>query len=218
MFPSDPDAVYNNALFDRDLGPTERAAAVDAMTATYNSAGVDRYAAWVHESDEGMRAELTSRGYSLAESTRAMGMSLDGRSLALPAIELGPLDGLSTWSTCGSSACPPGCSPAPTRARFTPSWRGSPARTSRPRLRSTTMATAACSTCPRSSRHGGEGSAPAHRTSRPRCRRTRLLDRKPAVHRDGRAPLRGGWFPRPRPDPRIRAVGVRPRLHRGAHR
>ena len=49
-------AVYNNALLDRDLGHTERAAAVDAMAAAYRSAGIDRYAAWVHESDEGMRA------------------------------------------------------------------------------------------------------------------------------------------------------------------
>jgi ribosomal protein S18 acetylase RimI-like enzyme len=93
VFPSDPErAVYNNALLDRDLGPTERAAAVDAMAAAYNSAGVDRYAAWVHESDEGMRAELSSRGYTLEESTRAMGMSLDDLSLALPEVELGLLD------------------------------------------------------------------------------------------------------------------------------
>jgi hypothetical protein len=34
VFPSDPErAVYNNALPDRDLGRTERAAAVDAMEA-----------------------------------------------------------------------------------------------------------------------------------------------------------------------------------------
>jgi ribosomal protein S18 acetylase RimI-like enzyme len=93
VFPSDPErAVYNNALLDRDLGPTERATAVDAMEAGYDSAGVDRYAAWVHESDEGMRAELSSRGYTLDESTRAMGMSLDDISVALPEVELGPPD------------------------------------------------------------------------------------------------------------------------------
>jgi len=93
VFPSDPErAVYNNALLDRDLGPTERAAAVDAMDATYRSAGVDRYAAWVHESDEGMRAELSSRGYILEESTRAMGMSLGDVSLEAPEVELRPAD------------------------------------------------------------------------------------------------------------------------------
>jgi ribosomal protein S18 acetylase RimI-like enzyme len=93
VFPSDPEReIYNNALLDRDLGETERAAAVDAMAAAYSSVGVDRYAAWVHESDEGMRAELTARGYTLVESTRAMGMSLDRISLARPDVELGPPD------------------------------------------------------------------------------------------------------------------------------
>ena len=53
-------------------------------TAAYRSAGVDRYAAWVHESDEGMRAELTGRGYTLEESTRAMGMALDDLSRRAP--------------------------------------------------------------------------------------------------------------------------------------
>jgi ribosomal protein S18 acetylase RimI-like enzyme len=93
VFPGDPErAVYNNALLDRDRGPTGRAGAVAAMEAAYRSAGVDRYAAWVHESDEGMRAELSSRGYTLDQSTRAMGMSLDGISLPLPAVELAPPD------------------------------------------------------------------------------------------------------------------------------
>jgi ribosomal protein S18 acetylase RimI-like enzyme len=95
VFPSEPErGVYNNALLDRNLGPIERATAADAMEEAYESAEVDRYAAWVHESDEGMRAELSSRGYTIAESTRAMGMSLDGISLPLPEIELGPPD----WS------------------------------------------------------------------------------------------------------------------------
>jgi GNAT superfamily N-acetyltransferase len=93
VFPSGPErAVYNNALLDGDLGPAERAAAVDAMQAAYDSADVDRYAAWVHESDHGMRAELIGRGYTFEESTRAMGMSLDDGVLALPEVELGPLD------------------------------------------------------------------------------------------------------------------------------
>jgi GNAT superfamily N-acetyltransferase len=93
VFPSDPErAVYNNALLDRDLGRAERAAAVDAMEAAYDTAGVDRFATWVHESDEGMRAELSSRGYTVAESTRAMGMSLDEISIALPEVDFEPLD------------------------------------------------------------------------------------------------------------------------------
>jgi GNAT superfamily N-acetyltransferase len=93
VFPSEPErGIYNNALLDRDLGPVERAAAVDAMDEAYRSASVDRYAAWVHESDEGMRAELCGRGYTIVESTRAMGMSLDDVSLSEPPVELTPLD------------------------------------------------------------------------------------------------------------------------------
>jgi GNAT superfamily N-acetyltransferase len=93
VFPSSPErAVYNNALLDRDLGPAERAVAVDAMEAAYRSAGIGRYAAWVHESDEGMRAELSSRGYTIDESTRAMGMSPGDISMAVPEVEFGPLD------------------------------------------------------------------------------------------------------------------------------
>jgi hypothetical protein len=62
VFPSEPErGIYNNALLDRDLGPVERAAAVDAMDEAYRSASVDRYAAWVHESDEGMRGPAGRR-------------------------------------------------------------------------------------------------------------------------------------------------------------
>jgi GNAT superfamily N-acetyltransferase len=93
VFPTDPErAVYNNAILDRDLGPSERAAAVDAMAAAYEAAGVERYAAWVHESDEGMRAELSRRGYTVEESTLAMGMALGDISLPLAEVELEPLD------------------------------------------------------------------------------------------------------------------------------
>ena len=121
VFPNDPErGVYNNALLDRDLGPAERAAAVDAMAAAYRAAGVDRYAAWVHESDDGMRAELSGRGYTVEESTRAMGMSLDAIAHGRPEVELAPLAGPSTWSTSKPSACPPACSAAPMRARSTP--------------------------------------------------------------------------------------------------
>jgi ribosomal protein S18 acetylase RimI-like enzyme len=93
VFPTGPErAVYNNALLGRALGAAERTAAVEAMEAAYSSAGVERYAAWVHESDEGMRAELAGRGYAVAESTRAMGMSLDGIRLPLAHAGIGPLD------------------------------------------------------------------------------------------------------------------------------
>jgi ribosomal protein S18 acetylase RimI-like enzyme len=93
VFPSGPErAVYNNALLDRGLGPAVRVAAVDAMEAAYRCARVDRYAAWVHESDEGMRAELSRRGFTIDESTRAMGMSLTDAPLGVAEFELGPSD------------------------------------------------------------------------------------------------------------------------------
>ena len=65
VFPHEPErSVYNNALLDRDLGTDDRARAIESMEAAYGAAGVDRYAAWVHETDHGMRAELSGRGYT----------------------------------------------------------------------------------------------------------------------------------------------------------
>ena len=65
-----------------------------AMESAYESAGIVRFAAWAHESDEELSAALLARGYSLEESTRVMGMSLDELDRSRPAIELGP----PTWS------------------------------------------------------------------------------------------------------------------------
>jgi hypothetical protein len=77
VFPHQPErAVYNNALLERDLERTARAAALDAMAAAYTAAGVDHFAAWVHESDEPMRHDLERRAYAVDTTTRAMGMSL----------------------------------------------------------------------------------------------------------------------------------------------
>jgi len=91
VFPSEPErGVFNNALLDRGAG----AAAVDAMEDAYRSAGVERFAAWVHESDEPMRAALAARGYAVQESTRAMGMKLSDLRVARPKVELAPPD----WS------------------------------------------------------------------------------------------------------------------------
>jgi hypothetical protein len=63
---------------------------VAAVQAAYAAAGVARFAAWVHESDEPMRAELERRGYALDTTTRAMGMALDEIRLPRPQIALGP--------------------------------------------------------------------------------------------------------------------------------
>jgi ribosomal protein S18 acetylase RimI-like enzyme len=93
VFPNEPErAVYNNALLERDLAAAERADAVDAMEAAHAAGGVTRFAAWVHESDEAMRAELERRGYALDTTTRAMSMTLDEIRLPRPEIELAPPD------------------------------------------------------------------------------------------------------------------------------
>ena len=95
VFPEGPERVFfNNALLERDLDAAGRAEALEAMEAAYRSAGVARFAAWVHESDAATCADLERRGYTLDESTRAMGMSLDDIRLPRPELELGP----AAWS------------------------------------------------------------------------------------------------------------------------
>src|SRR4051794_39370528 len=87
VFPRGPErAVYNNALLERHLPRHERAAAIAAMEAAY--AGIGRFAAWVHESDAPLRADVETRGYALDTATRAMGMETD--ELRGPALQLAP--------------------------------------------------------------------------------------------------------------------------------
>jgi len=97
VFPDEPErSIYNNAVLDRDLPPYERAEAIKTTQAAYGGAGVEHYAAWVHESDAGMAAELGARGYAIAETTRVMGLKLDDpppRPTA--AAEIDPAD----WAT-----------------------------------------------------------------------------------------------------------------------
>jgi GNAT superfamily N-acetyltransferase len=92
VFPSEPArSVYNNAVLERHLGAAERAAALDAMEAAYASAGVGRFAAWVHESDEELRRDIAARGYVLDTATRAMAMPLADLRAA-PEIDAEPAD------------------------------------------------------------------------------------------------------------------------------
>jgi ribosomal protein S18 acetylase RimI-like enzyme len=91
VFPNEPErGVYNNAVLERDLAAARRTDAVDAMESAYQSAGVSRFAAWVHENDRAMRAELEGRGYTLNEVTRAMGMVLSDIRLRRPVLESAP--------------------------------------------------------------------------------------------------------------------------------
>jgi ribosomal protein S18 acetylase RimI-like enzyme len=89
VFPDEPErGVYNNAVLDRDLRAADRAEAVATMEDAYADAGVARFAAWVHESDCLMRADLERRGYTLDTTTRAMGIDLDDLPVPRPEIEL----------------------------------------------------------------------------------------------------------------------------------
>jgi GNAT superfamily N-acetyltransferase len=93
IFPRGPErGVYNNALLARGLAPAARTAAIEVMAAAYAAAGIDRYAAWIHESDTPLREGLERRGYRFDSATRAMGMDLAEIARPRPELELGSLD------------------------------------------------------------------------------------------------------------------------------
>lgn len=95
IFPAGPErAVFNNALLERDLPAAARTAAIRTMEAAYAAAGIVRFAAWVHETDEPLRADLAARGYRVEESTLAMGRPLDRDLPPRPEVEVAPPD----WS------------------------------------------------------------------------------------------------------------------------
>ena len=91
VFAAEPERlVYNNALLDRGLDADARVVTLDAVEAAYADAGVDRFAAWVHETDAPLRTDLEGRGYVVSESTRAMGLSLDELDVPRPDLDLVP--------------------------------------------------------------------------------------------------------------------------------
>jgi hypothetical protein len=95
VFPSEPErSVYNNAVLATDLGPAERTDALDAMEAAYAWAAVPKFAAWMHETDGEMRADLRARGFRIDTTTRAMGMAVGDVRLPRPHLDLAPPD----WS------------------------------------------------------------------------------------------------------------------------
>ena len=144
VFPEEPErSVYNNAVLDRGLGPAQRAEALGAMAMAYASASVDRFAAWVHESDEAMRDELEARGHALAESTRAMGLVLADVPIARPEPGSPRRTGPSICASvvCRTASCAASMS-APSGS-WSLEWRG---RAWRRRSPSTTRTTAASST------------------------------------------------------------------------
>ena len=93
VFPTEPErAIYNNAVLDRGLGRQRRRETIDALASVYAEAGVDRYAAWAHDGDGPMRAELDGGPFLLAETTRVMGRSLEDLDRAAGEVEVEPFD------------------------------------------------------------------------------------------------------------------------------
>jgi GNAT superfamily N-acetyltransferase len=93
VFPRGPErGVFNNALLARGLDRPARARALDAMRAAYAAAGVERFAAWVQETDAPMQADVERLGFVFDTSTRAMGMELDRLGGARPALDLAAAD------------------------------------------------------------------------------------------------------------------------------
>src|SRR3954469_17596977 len=109
VFPSEPErSFYNNAVLETGLGPAARAGALDAMEAAYAAAGVTDFAAWVHESDAPMRADVAARGYAVTETTRAMGMALEDLRLPRPELDLAPPDWTAYAAYLEAVGAPPG--------------------------------------------------------------------------------------------------------------
>ena len=93
VFTQEPESlVYNNALPDLGLEADARAAMLAALEEEYVESGVDRYAAWVHEGDAELRADLEDRRYVVTESTRAMGIALDELDVPRPDLDVTPAD------------------------------------------------------------------------------------------------------------------------------
>jgi ribosomal protein S18 acetylase RimI-like enzyme len=95
VFTEEPESlVYNNALMDVGLDLEVRESAIAALEQEYVESGIDRYAAWVHEGDAEMRADLEARKYVVTETTRAMGMSLADLDVPRPDLDVTP----AAWS------------------------------------------------------------------------------------------------------------------------
>jgi len=81
VFPDGPERdIYNNVI-------VKRADALDAVESVYADAGVTRFAVWVHDGDDLMRAAVEARGYAFDSATRAMAMELSG-----PGPQPGPIE------------------------------------------------------------------------------------------------------------------------------
>ena len=198
--PEGPEREFSTTRLSSGISTRMAAAALDAISAAYAAAGVTGYAVWVHESDAGMRA-LERRGYRLVESTRRWAWrsprsAVRGRRSASSR--------RAGRSTCGSPTCPRACS---RRSIPPPSMSSSRAwtagRRSRDRLRRGRGLRDLQRRHPRA-RPPARARHRRHRGARARRALARVRDGEPAIDADGRAHVRGGRLPRPRPVPRVR--------------
>ena len=96
IFPVLPERdVYNNVVIDRHVPSHGLARVIDGMEQRYAAAGIDRYSAWVHDSETELARALEARGYRLDETNRAMGMDLAGLAPPTASHDLVPM----TWDT-----------------------------------------------------------------------------------------------------------------------
>jgi hypothetical protein len=67
VFPEGPEReVYNNAVLERGLAPAPLEDAVGVMEAVYSAAGIDRFAAWIHETEAALLHDARDRGCETA--------------------------------------------------------------------------------------------------------------------------------------------------------
>jgi GNAT superfamily N-acetyltransferase len=93
IFPTEPErSVYNNALVDRNLTARQSARAVAAIRSIYAEADVDRYAAWVHDSDAVTRAEFARHDHRVTEMSRVMAMPLSRLTQGRSEVEIEALE------------------------------------------------------------------------------------------------------------------------------
>jgi GNAT superfamily N-acetyltransferase len=75
-FVHSPDREFlNNTLLTR--GVSELGRCLDRVEGVYADRGIERYAVWVHESEDAVADEVRNRGYRYDTSTRAMALPIE---------------------------------------------------------------------------------------------------------------------------------------------
>jgi GNAT superfamily N-acetyltransferase len=111
-FVNPPDSGFlNNTVLNR--GAREIGQTLDRVERLYHDRGIERYAVWVHESEEGPAGQLEARGHAFDSSTRTMAMRVDDLA-AVDTSELDPIevDPRRFWSVDGLDGLVPELSAA----------------------------------------------------------------------------------------------------------